>query len=109
MASPQRTRLSPSDTRRRINEYTLYRFGKVLSPEDLAREAGVSKEAVEDLLGQKQISDDDLKKIAQSINVSTQLLSEIAGYQDMSEDTRRSLDEFFQAAGSQQVKPAKAA
>lgn len=109
MASPQRTRLSPSDTRRLIDEYTLYRFGKALSPEDFAREAGVPKEAVENLLGQKQISDDELTKIARSINVSTQLLSAITGYLELDEDTRRSLDEFFKVVNHQHAKPARAA
>lgn len=111
MATQARQRLSPADTRRLIDDYTLYRFGYVLSPSEFAKQAGVAADTIDNLLAQKAISEDDLKKIARSIDVSPQLLSEIAGYHDMSQDTRTSLDRFFAALERQrsQQKQARAA
>jgi hypothetical protein len=93
----QRQRLSPSDTRRLIDDYTHYRFDKSLSPEEFGKKAGVSKQVVEDLCNQKQISHDDLHKLAEAINVSDQLLEAIAGYREIDQGTLKSLNGFFEA------------
>lgn len=97
MVSEKQLRLSPADTRRLIDNYTEYRFGRVLSPEELARRAGVSVEAISSLLAQKPISPEDLKKIARTINLSERLLEEIAGYHDMSAEMLETLNRFFAA------------
>ena len=91
----QRQRISPSDTRRLIDDYTHYRFGRTFSADELAREAGTSKQAVENLCAQKQISPDDLRKLAMAINVSDQLLEGIAGYREIGPSTLKSLNGFF--------------
>lgn len=101
----QRQRLSPSDTRRLIDDYTLYRFGKTLSPEDFAREAGVSKQSVEGLLNQKQISHDDLHKLAEAINLSDPLLEAITGQREIEQDTLNSLNGFFKVFRSSKQPP----
>jgi len=93
----QHQRLSPSDTRRLIDDYTNYRFGKTLSPEEFGKQTGVSKQVVEDLCNQKQISPDDLHKLAEALNVSDQLLEAIAGYSEIGEYTLKSLNGFFEA------------
>jgi plasmid maintenance system antidote protein VapI len=95
VVSPKRQRRSPSDTRRLIDDYTLYRFGHVLSAQDLAKQAGVSTEAVENLLAQKPIAPSDLDKISRAIDVSPELLSEIAGYREMDEGMLHTLNKFF--------------
>jgi hypothetical protein len=95
MATQAGQRLSPADTRRLIDDYTLYRFGYVLSPSEFAKQAGVAADTIDKLLAQKVISENDLRRIARSIDVSPQLLSEIAGYHDMSPDTRTTLNRFF--------------
>ena len=110
MVMEKRQRLNPSDTRRLIDDYTLYRFGHALAPVDLAKQAGVSPAVVDDLLAQKQIAPHDLTKIAHAIDVSSELLSEIAGYREMSDDMRQTLDRFFAATAKQpQQKQARAA
>jgi len=102
----QRQRLGPSDTRLLSDDYTAYRFGKTLSPQDFGKEAGVSKQVVEDLCNQKQISHDDLHKLAEAINVSDQLLEAIAGYREIDRDTLKSLNGFFEAVReTKQQKP----
>lgn len=110
MESEKRRKLGQSETKRLIDDYTLYRFGHVLSPGDFAKQAGVSEKAINDLLAQKPISSEDQMKIARSIDISTQLLGEIAGYQEMGEDLCHSLDTFFKAVKHQQAaKHARAA
>jgi hypothetical protein len=93
-------RLSPQETRRLIDDYTLYRFGHVLSPQAFAEQSGVAAACVDDLLAQKLIPPDDLRKIARSIDVSADLLSAIAGNSEMTDDSYRSLTEFFEAANA---------
>jgi hypothetical protein len=95
MATRASQRLSPADTRRLMDDYTLFRFGYVLAPAEFAAQAGVAADTIDNLLVQKAISEDDLKKIARSIDVSFPLLAEIAAYQEMSPDTRATLDRFF--------------
>lgn len=101
MVTQKRQRLSPSETRRLVDEYTLYRFGHVLSTQNLAKQAGVSAEVVEQLLAQKPIDQKDLDKIARSIDVSPALLAEIAGYREMAADMLSTLDRFFAAIKQQ--------
>jgi hypothetical protein len=91
-------RLSPADTRRVFDSYTLYRFGHVLSPAEFAKQAGVEERTVSNLFAQQQIPEADLTRIARAVDVSPRLVSEIAGYQDMDGDTRTSLDRFLGAA-----------
>src|SRR5262245_19413505 len=93
----KRQRLSPAETRRIIDSYTFYRFGNRLSPADLAKQAGVESRAIDDLLAQQTIPEADLNRIARAIDVSPRHLSEIAGCQDISSDTRMSLDRCFGA------------
>jgi len=97
-------RLSPAETRRLIDNYTLYRFGHVLSVPDFAKQAGVSPRIIDDLLAQKPIPEDDLNRIARSIDVSPELLKGVAGYCEIGSDTLHSLEQFFKA-----VKPQRAA
>src|SRR5689334_15762541 len=104
----KRQRLSQAETRQLIDDYTLYRFGQILSPADLARQAGVEACIADEVFAQKPIPDADLNRIARTIDVSPKLLSEIAGYQDIESDTRSSLDRFFTAM-KQQPKQRRAA
>ncbi|HUX88673.1 MAG TPA: hypothetical protein VMW65_16840 [Chloroflexota bacterium] len=104
MESEKPRRLSAAETRRLIDDYTLYRFGHVLSAHDFAKQAGVSNQTIDDLLAQKQISDVDLSRIARSIDISPELLQEIARYCEMGSDMLHSLEQFFKA-----VKPQRAA
>lgn len=90
-------RLSPSDTRHLLDDYFQYRVGQVLSERDFAKRAGVPESAIQDLFAQQQTSDDDLHAIARSIDVSPELLSEIAGYHEMSHAMLQTLDRFFKA------------
>jgi hypothetical protein len=90
-------RLSAEDTRRYFDDYLRYRFGKAGSPEDFAKEAGVSADVVKGLLAQKQGSDADLAKVADAINVSHGLAEEIFGFRPMPEVMRHTLDRFFEA------------
>lgn len=109
-ATMQGQRIGPAETRRLIDDYTLYRFGYVLSPPDFAKQAGTATECIEDLLAQKPIPAEDMAKIARSIDVSLRLLSEIAGYAQMSPDTHASLDRFFDVIRlARQKKKARAA
>ncbi len=102
--------VSPEETRRLLDEYIMYRFNHALLPADFAMQAGVSSDSVESLRNQRPIPPVDLEKIAHCIDVSTRLLSEIAGYFDMSPATHASLDRFFDAIHRQgQQKKARAA
>lgn len=94
-------KLSQADTRRFLDDYMRYRFGQVLSEQDFAKQAGVPESAIKDLFAQKQISNDDLSKIAKSLDISTDLLGEIAGYQKMSDAMHQTLDRFFKASAGQ--------
>jgi hypothetical protein len=67
------------------------------SPEDFAKEAGISADVVNDLLTQKQVSDADLGKVADAINVSRGLAEELFGFRPMPEVMRQTLDRFFEA------------
>jgi hypothetical protein len=98
VASIERRRLSPAETRRFLDDYTRYRFGHVLSPAELADKAGVPAAMAEDLYAQKPIPAADQHQLAAAINVSDELLAEVAGYRDMADDLRQSLDRFFQHA-----------
>ncbi len=109
MGANQGQRLSPADTRRYLDDYTLYRFGQVLSPSDVAKQAGVATACIEDVLAQKPIGDSELGKIARAIDVSPQLLAAIAGYRVMAPDTRASLDGFFAAVRQRGQKETRAA
>jgi len=88
--------MSAADTRRYFDAYMRYRFGQTESPEDFARRAGVSVEVVNSLFAQKKISEGDLDRVSQAINVSRGLLDEIVGYRPMSELMRTTLDRFFE-------------
>ncbi len=101
MVTQTRQRLSSAETRRLVNAYTLYRFGHVLSARDLAQQAGVPAEVVDQLLAQKPIDQRDLEKISRAIDVSPRLLAEIAGYREMAGDMLQTLDRFFAAIGQQ--------
>lgn len=90
-------RLDAADTRRYFDSYMRYRFDQAESPEDFAKRAGVSVEVVNDLFAQKQISEGDLDKVAQAINVSRGLLDEIVGYRPMPDLMRMTLERFFEA------------
>ena len=91
----KRERLSPTDTRRLIGDYTLYRFGYILSPVEFAQQAGVDVHNIEDLFAQKAIPLADLLRIARAIDVSPGLLSQMVGFRDMADETRASLDRYF--------------
>jgi len=97
-------RLSAAETRRLIDDYTLYRFGHVLSAHDFAKQAGVSNQTIDDLLAQKPLPEAELNRIARSIDVSPELLKEIAGHGEIGSDLLHSLEQFFKA-----VKPQRAA
>jgi len=111
MAEEKCQRLSSSDTRRLLEDYEHYRFGRVLSGQDFAKQAGVSESVIKDLFAQKQISNSDLDRIAKSIDVSPELLSEVAGYREMPERMLQTLARFFKAveAYRQGQKKARAA
>lgn len=110
LITQKRQRLSPSETRRLVDAYTLYRFGHVLSAQDLAAQAGVPAEVVDQLLAQRPIGQKDLDRIARAIDVSPRLLAEIAGYREMSTDMLQTLDRFFAAIAQQRgQKKARAA
>jgi len=109
LATQKSQRLSASDTRRLLDDYLRYRFGRAMSPSDFAKQAGVSTGTIDDLFAQKLVSDPDLKRIAQTIDVSVPLLEEIAGFRDMSPRMLQTLDRFFGALGKQQAGQKKAA
>jgi hypothetical protein len=90
-------RLSAADCRHYFDSYLRYRFGSSVSPEDFAREAGVSADVVGNLFEQKKVSDADFKRVADAINVSPELLSMICGYRAMPRLMRETLDRFFAA------------
>lgn len=50
MITQERQWLSPAETRRLVDAYTLYRFGHVLSALNLAQQAGVPAKVVDQLL-----------------------------------------------------------
>lgn len=93
----QGQRLSAADTRHYLDDYLRYRFGQAGSSDDFAKRAGIAGDVVKNLYDQKQISEDDLHKLADAISVSHGLLKEIAGYEPMPELMRQTLDRFFTA------------
>lgn len=102
-------RLGASDTRRLLDDYLRYRFWSVLTPGDFAKKAGVAETTIEDLFAQKSIDASDLDRIAQAIDVSAPLLSDIAGYHAMPPRMLQTLERFFKAEAEYRSGQKKAA
>ena len=90
-----RRRLSPEQTKQLLDSYERYRFQQTLSPEDLAKKAGVKPEVTQRLIQQQPTDDVDLTRVAHVLGISAQLLLQICGLSEMSSEMLETLQRFM--------------
>ena len=72
------------------------RIKKGISQRELSKQTGISRSTLNDLINGKikKVDIDDLRKIAEALDMSLQELVKVAGYDEMSMYLKRLLDEY---------------
>ncbi len=91
----QSLQLDQSQTKQLIDGYMQYRFRQVLSPQDLAKKAGVKPEVTARVLAQQPVDDADLIRVANLLGMSTGLLRQICGLEPMPREMLDTINGFL--------------